>query len=122
MGGSKRDFKGVWVPKEVWLSREISASEKLVFIEIHSLDNEFGCVADNDHFADMFGLSERTVQHIMKSLKEKGLIEIELNKRENSRVIRILGKYARLPEAEVAKIRALRIEIGRRMRVNDIHR
>ena len=26
----ERDFKGVWIPKEIWLSRELSAIEELL--------------------------------------------------------------------------------------------
>lgn len=38
-----RDFKGVWIPKEIWCSDQLSLIEKVLFVEIHSLDNERGC-------------------------------------------------------------------------------
>lgn len=57
-----RDFKGVWIPKEIWLSPELSLMEKVLFVEIHSLDNERGCYASNRHFAEFFGLSERQIR------------------------------------------------------------
>jgi len=38
-----RDFKGVWIPKDIWLSENLSLMEKVLFVEIHSLDNERGC-------------------------------------------------------------------------------
>ena len=37
-----RDFKGIWIPKDIWLSKELSLMEKVLFVEIHSLDNERG--------------------------------------------------------------------------------
>ena len=40
-----RDFKGIWIPKEIWLSEQLSLMEKVLFVEIHSLDNEDGCYA-----------------------------------------------------------------------------
>ena len=38
-----RDFKGIWIPKEIWESENLSIMEKVLFVEIHSLDNERGC-------------------------------------------------------------------------------
>ena len=35
----KRDFKGVWIPKEIWLSTDLKVMEKLILVEIDSLDN-----------------------------------------------------------------------------------
>lgn len=118
MGNMKRDFKGVWVPKEVWLNKELSASEKLVFIEIHSLDNEFGCVANNEHFVEMFGLSERAVQHNIKALKEKGLIDVEINKKDDSRVIRAIGKFIRIHDEDIARLGILRTRLAQQYRIN----
>lgn len=37
-----RDFKGVWIPKEIWLSTELTLQEKVMLVEIDSLDNEDG--------------------------------------------------------------------------------
>ena len=55
--GSERDFKGIWIPREIWLSSELSLMEKVLFVEIHSLDNERGCFASNACFAEFFGVS-----------------------------------------------------------------
>jgi hypothetical protein len=42
-----RDFKGVWIPKEIWISSQLSLFEKVLFVEINSLDNERHCYAGN---------------------------------------------------------------------------
>jgi len=39
----QRDFKGVWIPSEIWLSEKLSLIEKVLFVEIYYLDNERGC-------------------------------------------------------------------------------
>ena len=52
----QRDFKGIWIPKELWILKDLSLLEKVMLIEIDSLDNENGCYASNDYFADFFGL------------------------------------------------------------------
>ena len=35
----ERDFKGVWIPKEFYLNRDLSWAEKILLFEIDSLDN-----------------------------------------------------------------------------------
>lgn len=35
-----RDFKGIWIPKDIWLSDKLTLQEKIMYIEIDSLDNE----------------------------------------------------------------------------------
>jgi len=54
MDKQDRDFKGIWIPKEVWLADELNYIQKLLLVEIDSLDNEKGCFASNDYFADFF--------------------------------------------------------------------
>ena len=86
-------FKGVFVPKEIWVSKQLRAMEKLIFIEIYALDRDFGCVADNSHFAEMFGIKDRMVRGWIKSLKDKGLVSVEINKANDTRTIRVIGKF-----------------------------
>ena len=92
-----RDFKGVWIPKEIWLSTQLSLMEKVLFVEIHSLDNELGCYASNRYFADFFGISERQIRTYVGSLKEKGFITVSVVN-QNERTIHTAGRYARVPE------------------------
>jgi hypothetical protein len=33
-----RDFKGVWIPKEIWINTDLSIIEKVLLVEIDSLD------------------------------------------------------------------------------------
>jgi hypothetical protein len=51
-----RDFKGVWIPKDIYLNPELTLVEKILLIEIQSLDNEQGCFAGNKYFADFIGV------------------------------------------------------------------
>lgn len=49
----ERDFKGVWIPKVIWLDSRLSALDKVILTEIDSLDQgERGCYASNQHIAD----------------------------------------------------------------------
>jgi hypothetical protein len=70
-----RDFKGVWIPKEVWLNKNLSIIEKCLLVEIDSLDNsERGCFASNEYLANFFKLSESRMANIISDLKKRGFI------------------------------------------------
>lgn len=70
-----RDFKGVWIPKEIWLNEELTLLEKIIFVEIDSLDNENHCIAGNEYFATFCNCSESKVSKAIKKLKELGMVE-----------------------------------------------
>ncbi len=95
--GTHRDFKGVWIRKEIWLSKDLSLQEKALFVEIQSLDNERGCFASNGHFAEFLGVSDRQVRTYLKRLEEKGYIRVTIKNR-NQRTIRARGGYRRSPD------------------------
>ena len=84
---SERDFKGVWVPKEIWFSKELSPIEKLLYIEIDSLDNKFGCTALNKHFSVFLGVSTKRVSELINGLVKKGFITSQLVYKPNSKEI-----------------------------------
>lgn len=69
-----RDFKGIWIPKEIYLNKELNWTEKILFIEIDSLDNDNGCFASNKYFAEFIGVSQTRISKSISHLKELGLI------------------------------------------------
>jgi hypothetical protein len=82
-----RKFKGVWIPSELWLDRDLSITEKVMMVEIESLEDDVrGCYASNAHFAAFFGLSNSRVSEIISGLSEKGFVSVELI-REGKRVV-----------------------------------
>lgn len=71
----KREFKGIWIPKEIWLNERLTYFEKFLLAEINSLDDEVrGCWADNVYFMKFFGVSERHISTAITKLKNLGLI------------------------------------------------
>ena len=108
MERTQRDFKGVWIPREIWLSTELSLMEKVLFVEIHSLDNERGCYASNRYFAEFFGMSVRQIATYVAALKEKGFVTVTIEN-QNERTIHVTGKFA---YANPQKIRGLKREVG----------
>ena len=70
-----RDFKGVWIPKDVYLNPNLSLTEKILLVEIQSLDmSNAGCFASNDYFAEFLGCTKTTISLGIKKLKELGYI------------------------------------------------
>ena len=93
--GINRDFKGVWIPKEIWLNKDLTIMEKLFLVEIDSLDNDKGCFASNAHFAEFFGITKGRCTQIIKSLEKKGLVTIKLEregKNVSKRIIKVVRK------------------------------
>lgn len=72
-----RDFKGIWIPREIWLAKDLSCHEKCLWAEIHSLfDRERGgCYASNDYLCDFFGIQERRLREMISKLKCLGWIQ-----------------------------------------------
>lgn len=72
----ERDFKGVWIPREVWLDDSLSALEKVILIEIDSLDTEENhCYASNKYLAEFCRCSEIKVSQAIKKFIFLGYIE-----------------------------------------------
>ena len=112
----QRDFKGVWIPREIWLSEELSLMEKVLFVEIHSLDNERGCFASNRYFAEFFGVSDRQIRNVIGELKSKGFVIVTV-KNKNERVIRAAGKWRRVSEEERRAMGRAHAELIHKMRI-----
>lgn len=75
---AERDFKGVWIPKTVWLDIRLNALEKVILTEIDSLDNgERGCYASNKHIADFCQCSETKVSTAVTKLVKLGYLYIQ---------------------------------------------
>ena len=79
MTEQERAFKGVWIPADIWLSKELTISEKIILTEIQSFcDHYQSCFASNEHFAELLQVGERRIQKVLKTLEAKGVIEREL--------------------------------------------
>lgn len=72
-----RDFKGVFIPKEIWLNSDLNLTDKAVLVEIDSLDNgEDGCYASNKHFSEMLGCTERQASASVTKLIKMGFVKV----------------------------------------------
>lgn len=72
----ERDFKGVWIPKEIWLDTRLNALDKVILTEIDSLDDgENGCYASNQYLSEFCQCSATKVSTAISKLQEYGYIE-----------------------------------------------
>ena len=93
-----RNFKGVWIPKEIWLDENVGWIEKAFLVEINSLDNESGCFASNNYLSKFFGVSKGRCSQIITLLKDKRYIEVSYErngKQITKRIIRVVKKLNR---------------------------
>ncbi len=96
----QRAFKGVWIPKEIWMDKNLNWVEKVLLVEIDSLDNGEGCWASNAYFAEFFSLSKSRVSFLISNLEKKGYITVDIKYKEGSkqvekRIIKITSTYTR---------------------------
>lgn len=77
MEQQKRDFKGVWIPKEVWIDTRLNALDKVILTEIDSLDAENGCFASNEYLAQFCQCSITKVSTAISKLIEYGYLYVE---------------------------------------------
>lgn len=73
-----RDFKGIWIPKAVWLDSRLTMLEKGILMEIDSLDNgEDGCYASNDYIAEFCQCGVTKVSNAISKLIELGYLSLK---------------------------------------------
>jgi len=80
----ERNFKGVWIPKEIWLAEDLTIQEKVLLVEIDSLDDgERGCYASNNYFAKFFGITPGRISQMVTTLTNKNYISVSYIKENN---------------------------------------
>lgn len=121
---TNRDFKGVWIPKEIWLTDKLTMLEKVILIEIDSLDNEEHCTAGNEYLAEFCQCSEWKVSTAIKKLQELGYIEIVSFDGRHRRIKSCLMKTQRQPlenpKSEVGNSKAININNNIDNNINNI--
>lgn len=80
---SNRNFEGIFIPAALYLEKSLSWSEKILIIEINSLDNyenklpngdPMGCYASNEYLAEFLGITEKSVANMVSKLKKAGWV------------------------------------------------
>lgn len=88
MNEQNRDFKGIWIPKEIYLDPNLNWTEKITLIEIDSLDGEDGCFASNEHFAKHLMISKDRAGKIINKLVQEGYVARKIIYKEGTKQIK----------------------------------
>ena len=84
------------IPAEVRYNPNINANVKLLYGEISSLSNKYGyCIATNDYFSSLYGVSSRTITDWIKALEDMTYITsiIETKRYEDGTIKKIRKLY-----------------------------
>lgn len=74
----ERDFKGIWIPKQIWLDKRLSALDKIILAEIDSLDcGERGCYASNRALSEFCQCSETKISKSISKLVNLGYLSVQ---------------------------------------------
>ncbi len=86
------DFTGVYIPADLYLSRDLTWHQKICLLQINFLDNEESCYASNKYLSEQVGVSPGTITNTIRILEENEYIRVEnpLGGAENTRRISIL--------------------------------
>ena len=97
INSESRNFKGIWIPREIWLCKNLSIGEKVLIAEISSLeDEEKGFFASNEYLSSFFGLSTKRVREVIAVLVKKGFIKTNCIDPQNppkQRILRVVENW-----------------------------
>ena len=75
MKPTERNFQGIWIPRSIYLNRQVNWYAKILFLEIHSFtENGKECYMSNKYIASFLHISERQVTRYISLLKSLGWI------------------------------------------------
>ena len=98
----ERDFKGIWIPRHIWLHKDLTHLDKIVLMEIDSLSkSEKGCFASNKYLSEFCQCSESAVSKSVSKLIKLGFLvctNFDGRKRELRSNIDSLVNYDNLAE------------------------
>jgi len=80
-----REFKGVWIPKKLYLNKYLTWTDKLIILEVHSFSNNgLECFVSNEHLAEFSQASLSSVEKSISKLVKQGIIVRTKKKIEGS--------------------------------------
>ena len=114
---AERGFKGIWIPAEVWLDERLNPLEKVILMEIDSLDcGDKGCYASNEYIAGFCQCSESKVAHAVTRLVELGYVSRKsFDGRQRilqSRLAKFARQNSKVCKADVQNLQESNIDIS----------
>lgn len=83
MQNYQRGFSGVWVPKQILDSTELTPGEKILYANIASFDK--CCFETNERLSEKCGIADRSISRALARLESLGFIVVELVKGNTSK-------------------------------------
>ena len=81
-------LKGLWIPAEILLNKDLSDKEKIILAIILYLSEETkSCFASNKYIANIVNVTHERVSKIISSLKDKGYVSVKLKYKTDSKEI-----------------------------------
>lgn len=68
------NFKGVFIPADIFLIKDLSLAEKILIVTILGLDNGSGCYASNEYLSRFVQITPTSCSGIISNLKKSGLV------------------------------------------------
>jgi hypothetical protein len=84
---TEREFLGVWIPKDIYLHKQLTPTEKLLLAEVTSFAKNGVCFASNEHFSDFLGISKSQVSRLITKLNRNAFIKVELIYKEGTKEV-----------------------------------
>jgi hypothetical protein len=92
MSETKKEFQGVWIPKEICAIEGLTPAEKLVLGHMLGFQSFF---AGDGHMSAKLGINRRTFERIVCSLRFKGYVKGRWGDRQPTTLGSVLD-YARM--------------------------
>lgn len=93
------------IPNEVKYNRDLRLLSRFVLSDIVSFTYAFECFASNDYFAELYGVSKRTIETVIKELRDHEYIVTQYNPGTNRRIItpsiNIMNCFLRVRETDI---------------------
>ncbi len=71
----ERQFKGVWIPSEIYLCEDLSWTEKILLIEINTFSRNNKYCESNEYLGKILGCSAGSVANMLTKLRNLELIK-----------------------------------------------
>lgn len=98
---SKKSYYAI-IPAHVRYDTSIPANAKLLYGELTALCNAEGyCWAGNAYFADLYGVSKKSISNWITTLSKRGYISVEMKYKEGT--AEILDRYIRIVPEGIEK-------------------
>ena len=100
----KRGFKGLWVPAALLFRDDLCPAEKILAVEIDSLDSDgTGCTASNPYLANFLHIPESSLRKFLYHLRDLNIITVSVHKNYRRTIFSHLDKWCMENPADLRK-------------------